>query len=233
MENATMNCPLPQAGIRPDDQEVFERVWRRVMPEARESCPVVLASTDLGGDLPCACVCPRESTQLQAVEEAVSMETAAAGAHRGCDFPDSGDVPLLGRASAIHGEQLQRQVMDALECWQVYRQLARRAGGGCCARTLSAIASEKYKAARKLAAAYFLISGVRYWPADQLSAPCIPSYLGMVRRGFQAEQRREQAYRAAAADTGDAALAELYRELAGQCQEHSRSLRSLLEQSNL
>lgn len=231
MENATMNCPLPSEGIRPDDQEVFERVWRRVMPEAQENCPIVLTTTDLGGDLPCACICPQEGTEMPVPAE--TPAPAPAGIHRGSDFPGDEDVPLLGRSSAVHGAQLQRQVLDALECWQMYRHLARRSGGGCCGRTLSTLASEKHKAARRLAAAYFLISGVRYWPADQLATPSIPSYLGMVRRGFQAEQQREQAYHMAAADTNDTALAELYSDLADQCREHSRSLRSLLEQSSL
>lgn len=228
MENAVMTCPEE---LRPDDQAVFERVWKRVMPEAREDCPIVVETTIVGGDLPCSCACSEEQT----AQEQVQLPAPApqpAPVHQGSDFPGAEDVPQLGRASAVYGQQLQRQVMDALECWQMYRHLARRAGNSGAARMLSVLASEKHRAARRLAAAYFLISGIRYWPVDRLSTPHIPSLNGTVRRGFQQEQQREQAYRLAAADTGDEALVELYNELADQSQDHSRTLRTILEQTS-
>lgn len=93
------------------------------------------------------------------------------------------------------------------------------------------MASEKHKAARKLAAAYFLISGVRFWPVDRLAAPDIPSYLGSIRRAYLAEQQREQAYLLAGDDTTDTALAELYRDLAELSRGHGELLRAILEQS--
>jgi hypothetical protein len=226
MENATMHCPVELGEIRPDDQAVFERVWRRVMPDGDEGCPIVVETTTVGGDLPCTCECPPEQTPVPA------RETQLSSGHQGSDFPGPEDVPMLGQASAVYGGQLQRQVQDALECWQMYRHLARRWGSGCGGRTLSALASEKHKSARRLAAAYFLISGVRYWPVDRLASPKIPSLQGVVRRGFQAEQQRELAYRTAAADTEDQALAELYLDLADQSREHSRALRKLLEESS-
>jgi hypothetical protein len=224
MENATMHCPMELDGVQPDDRAVFERVWRRVMPNGDENCPIVVETTTVGGDLPCTCSCPPEQKPVPTPEESLNS-------HQGSDFPGPEDVPLLGRSSAVYGGQLQHQVLDALECWQMYRHLARRWGGGCGGRTLSALASEKHRSARRLAAAYFLISGVRYWPVDQLTAPSIPSLQGVIRRGFQAEQQRELAYRAAAADTEDSALAELYLDMADQSREHSRALRGVLEQS--
>ena len=231
MENAVTNCPFP-AQLREEDQAVFERVWRRVMPEDRPDCPITLEPTPAvtlqGGDLPCTCICPQSAspgtTPTLIIREGGSP-------HLGCDFPDGEDVPRLGRASAVHGAQLQRQTLDALECWQTYRLLARRAGGGACARTLAALAADKQRAARRLAAAYFLISGVRWWPTDRLSAPHLPSFQGTLRGNFQREQQRARAYDTAAADTRDEALAELYRELADQCREHSALLRGILEQS--
>lgn len=230
MENAVIQPSIDLSALRPDDREVFERVWRRVMPEGSESCPIVVETELIGGDLPCACacVCPQtvDPTPLPALRESGSP-------HLGCDFPDTEDVPCLGQSSSRHQSQLQRQVMDALECWQMYRCLARRAGGGSCGRMLSTLASEKHRSARRLAAAHFLISGVRFWPTDRLTTPAIPSYLGMVRTAYQREQQREQAYRMAAADTNDTALAELYQELADLSQDHSRTLRAILEQSHL
>lgn len=208
-------------------QEVFERVWQRVMGDREENSPIVVAQpVEPVGDLPCVLLCPQsgEDTPLPALREGPSP-------HLGCDFPGEDAVLCLGQASACHSGQLQQQVQDALDCWQGYRCLARRAGGGNCSRQLAALAAEKYRAAKRLAAALFLISGIRFWPADRLTPPVIPSYLGAVRTGYRREQQREQAYRMAAADTADTALEELYRELADQSRSHSRTLRSILEQA--
>ena len=227
MENAVTNCPFPP-GLGEEDRAVFQRVWRRVMPEERADCPIAVTPAEVtllgAGDVPCTCICPQPAPRPQPRREECSP-------HLGCDFPDGEDIPCLGPSSAVYGAQLQRQTVDALDCWQVYRQLARRAGGGICARTLTTLAAEKMKSARRLAAAYFLISGVRWWPADQLAPRPLPSFHGMLRRGFLSEQQRAQAYDDAAGDTGDSALAQLYRELARQSREHSNTLRTILEQS--
>lgn len=124
---------------------------------------------------------------------------------------------------------LRRQVMEALEGWQFYRYLARR-GRGCDARTLNTLAGELHCAARKLSAAYFLLTGLRYWPSELLSAPAIPSYWGALRQRFQTEQRQENAFRMAADDWDDPDLQELYNELVEGCQRRCRQLRALLEQ---
>ena len=228
MENAVTNCPFPPQ-LREEDQPVFERVWRRVMPEVHPDCPIVLEPTPAvtlqGGDLPCTCLCPQTANTTSAP---VIREGGCP--HLGSDFPDEGDVPRLGRSSAVHGTQLQHQTRDALESWQLYRHLARRAGSSPCARTLSALAAEKQRTARRLAAAYFLISGVRWWPTDRLTPPAAPSFQGTLRREFRREQQRARAYDTAASDTRDEALAELYRELAAQSRDHSSALRSVLEQ---
>ena len=228
MENA-INCPMDLSALPADDPEMFRRVWDRVMPESGEGVPITVEGVLQGGDLPCSC--PRSAREDDtAAPSAPAGLGAAPCPHRGSDFPDAGDIPRLGPASAGYGGRLQRQITDALECWQLYRQLARRsaAQGG---RVLAAMAGEKFHSARRLAAAYFLISGVRFWPADRVPAPAAPSYLGAIRRAYQTEQQRGQAYLLSAADTGDTALAELYQELAAQCAEHEELLRALLEQN--
>lgn len=148
----------------------------------------------------------------------------------GDDFPRPDAVPCLGSGSASHGGQLQEDILAALEGWQLYRHLARKVTGGA-SRTLSALASEKHKQARRLAAAHFLISGVRYWPTDKLETPRFGSWLGTLRRRFAAEQQLDSRWRAASIDTEDACLAVLYGELAEECAAHAGVLRTLLEQA--
>lgn len=124
--------------------------------------------------------------------------------------------------------RLRRQVMGALEGWQFYRMLARRARS-CDARTLNALAGEEHRCARKLSAAYFLATGMRYWPLDLLTAPALPSYWGALRNRYQAEQKLEMDYRISADDWPDPDMQSLYQELTEGCQGRCRQLRALLE----
>ena len=198
----------------PEHQEVFRRVWARVIGE-REGCPAAAASPEhLEGDLSC-----RQLTEL-----ARAAQTDALGDSR----PDTGSSQAKGANSCTAG--LRRQILTALEGWQFYRYLARRARGGS-SRILSALAADQHQQARRLAAAYFLLTGVRYWPTGTLAAPAIPSMWGALRRRYQAEEESGQAFLSAAGSSEDPALQELYRQLAQGCQEHCRRLRSLLEQS--
>ena len=101
--------------------------------------------------------------------------------------------------------------MEALEGWQFYRHLARRARGSD-ARVLNNLAGELHRQARKLSAAYFLLTGLRYWPSELLTTPAIASYWGALRLRHQAEQRQETAFRIAADDWDDPALLDLLEE---------------------
>ena len=160
-------------------------------------------------------------------EEAGPTAAPRQGA-RGDDFPPEDDLPCLGRASAPQGGPLQGYIRQELEGWQLYRHLSRRVNGPN-ARTLAALASEKHRCARRLAAAYFLISGVRFWPTDQLAVPQLSAWLGVLRERFSAEQRQEHRYRAAACGTNDPCLAELYADLAEESASHAAVLRAILE----
>ena len=148
------------------------------------------------------------------------------GPDRGNDLPQLWEEP---QPADDRTARLRRHVMDALEGWQFYRHLARRARGTD-ARTLNGMAADQHKEARKLSAAYFLLTGLRYWPTELLGTPAIPSYWGALRTRHQAEQRQENAYRLAADDWNDPDLLALYNHLIEGCQRRSQQLRSLLEQ---
>ena len=150
----------------------------------------------------------------------------ADGPSRGSDMPQLWEEP---QESTDRTARLRRQVMEALEGWQFYRYLARKARAGD-ARVLNSMAGELHRQARKLSAAYFLLTGLRYWPSELLSAPAIPSYWGALRARHQAEQRQDTAYRVAADDWDDPDMQELYAELIEAGQRRSRQLRCLLEQ---
>ncbi len=224
------NFPLtpPEAIPCPCDQEVFARVWRRVMPEDRPDCPFLLEEEEAVpalAPLPCAAEEPPAAPAAPAVPlPAVREDPCPCGQ----ETPD-GDVPCLGSASAVHGPQIQQYIDLELADWRAYLLLSRRAQGGA-ARVLATIAADERRHAKRLSTAYFLISGVRYWPAERAAAPSGLPFLAALREHFMAEQRGEAAYRAAAAETSDPCLQELYLELAGDENAHAWLLRGILEQ---
>ncbi len=271
------------------DQEVFQRVWQRVMEGRSEAdSPVQPNFPNWGGDLSCECLdslmrqsedglppeCQRRGMAVQpmmqeppmgpqpsggqGVENAPAQETQdrepmeqspvrespapeppsqdsgaqeglpeERGRYRGNDLPPTWEEP---QPADDRTARLRRHVMDALEGWQFYRHLAKRARGTD-ARTLNGIAGELHREARKLSAAYFLLTGLRYWPTELLGAPAIPSYWGALRTRHQAEQRQESAYRLAADDWQDPDLLALYAQLTEGCQRRCRQLRTLLEET--
>lgn len=254
------------------DQEVFQRVWQRVMAGRDQAGSPIQPSPSDGGDVSCDCLrdlmrqdgeglppsClpgpdtapPEEQPPMEQppveqppMEQPPAEETPAQeppgqsgpccqglppeeGGSWGGDMPAPWEGPQGGDDRTA---RLRRHVMDALEGWQFYRHLARRARGTD-ARALNALAGELHKHARKLSAAYFLLTGLRYWPTELLGAPAIPSYWGALRQRHQAEQRQETAFRLAADDWEDPDMLELYGELADACQQRCRRLRALLEQ---
>ncbi len=212
----------------PQEQEVFQRVWQRVMAgRTEESSPIETTQPTqptqqpqrwVDGDMSC--------DYLAALAKAMPDRTMDR------DRPGS-DLPMPGMETISPTDstyRLRQQTLEALEAWQFYRHLARRTRGNA-ARTLTNLAADQHKLARKLAAAYFLHSGVRYWPSEQLPTPTIPSYWGALRQRHQAEQQAELSYRMAADEADDPTLTELYEGLTESCKGHCRQLRTLLEQS--
>ena len=207
----------------PQEQEVFQRVWQRVMAGREGSDPI---------EPP-----PRPKTKNGWVDGDVSPDYLAALnkaiPDRSMDYDRPGsDLPMPDMDPALPTDitaRLRQQTLEALEAWQFYRHLARRARGNS-ARTLTNLAADQHRLARKLATAYFLHSGVRYWPSEQLTTPTITSYWGALRHRHQGEQQSELCYRMAADDLDDPTLRELYESLSGTCRDHCRQLRTLLEQ---
>lgn len=148
------------------------------------------------------------------------------------ETPDQGnDMPRLWETPVPSDDRtarLRAQVMEALQGWQFYRHLAKRARG-MDQRVLNSMAAELHRHARKLSAAYFLLTGLRYWPTELLGTPAIPSYWGAMRQRHQAEQRMENGLRLAADDWEDGDILAMYDELIEGCQHRCRQLRALLE----
>lgn len=222
MENRRFNGQ-PDPGMYGSDRELFLRVWNRVMPEERTDCPIVVEREE-----GCVTTPAVKPMLVPAVRE--RGEHHASGADSaGDDFPARDDVPCLGSAGEADREKLQGMIGQELAAWRSYQHLARRGGQG--GRVLAALAENCRQRAKRLSAALFLISGVRFWPAGQTSVPMPRSYFAALREHFLAEQNRGQNYRAAAEECRDCCLRMLYLDLAEECIDHAGRIRFLLERS--
>ena len=110
-----------------------------------------------------------------------------------------------------------------------YQALARQAPPWA-RQQLRDIAADEGSHARRLMAVYFLITGVRYWPIERPAPALNSTYPAVLRERFGEEQRGELAYLAAAEETADPCLRELYLELAGDENTHAWLIRGILEQ---
>ena len=166
------------------DREVFERVWRRVMPEDRPDCPFTLYS--------------EEETEHAPVRPTEGKRTEL--------------LPVPAEQSGGDGAVLQAFIADELSDWRTYQTLARRIPGGN-GRALMGVAADERRHAGRLSAAYFLLSGVKFWPPAEPELTK-EGWMAILRRRYWAERKGAEAYRTAAGRTGDSALRELYLELA-------------------
>lgn len=221
MEQEQLPCEKPGPGQCGCDREIFERVWRRVMPTDRPDCPFTLYADEMNSGLP-----------VEAVKESVPPAPAPTPAEALPPavlpgWPTQENNPCLGPASAVYGGLLQCFIEDELSDQRTYHAMAKRTGGSQ-GKILSGIAADELRHAKRLSAAYFLISGVRFWPEQPIPA-LTGAYPALLRIRFQAEQRGESSYRTAAAGCSDPCLCSLFLELAEEEGEHTRLIRTILE----
>lgn len=212
MDPQRFSPPGPNPGQYGSDRDVFLRVWQRVMPEERADCPITVERQETA---------PVSSSQPEAMQTAPDRDPA------GDDFPTPEDVPCLGSGGEADRERLQEFIGQELARWRSYQMLARRAGQG--GSMLAAMAGGSRKRAKRLSAALFLISGIRFWPSNVPRMPLPRSYLGALRELFHGEQNQSGAYRAAAEECLDQCLRALYLDLSDECMEYACRIRMLLE----
>ncbi len=135
-------------------------------------------------------------------------------------------VDSPGREDAV-ARQLQELVLTMLTDASVYRDLARRTRRSVAAVT--GLGRLKTAQARRLGAAYFLMTGVRYWPAGVTPVNPPEGFFPALRERFLAEGRLAGALEALAAQAVDPDLRELYRDLALETGELTRTIRRIVE----
>lgn len=141
--------------------------------------------------------------------------------------PTPPEAAVEPEADSPAGRQLQRLTLNCLEEAATYRQLlrrSRRARG-----ELTQLAGQKLRQAKRLSAAYFLMTGVRYWPQETVRPEPVQSFFSTLRQRFLAEGRMAAELEGLSRETGDAGLAALYRALAEEARELELMIRLIVE----
>ena len=196
---------------RSQSQEVFERVWARVM----------------GSAAPQTAAQPQPEPVSQPAPEAQPVMSPPAKAS---PPPPAHPAPPPPQPHP-QNSGLRHQRGRRLEQWQLARLLSRRAGKQ--SRQMSNVAAQLHQQAKQLSAAYFLQSGVRYWPVAQLTAPRITTYVVGLRHLYQRTQALTQEFQTCRSKAGSPDLMQLYGQLAQEGVKRAALLRQLLEQTGM
>ena len=200
----------PNPGMLGCDRDLFARVWARVEPNAGEGCPIEVLPPQPGPAVPAPLPLPR-----------------SAGDAEGNDSPSPNDVPCLGREGMDHTRFLQEVIRAELNHWRRYQALSAR--GGSAGRLLASLSADERRHARRLSGAYFLISGIRFLPEVPPMRHDRGDFWAGIRELFWAEQQASSIYAAAAEETADPCLSQLYRELSAEEAAHADLLQAMTE----
>lgn len=216
MEERQVSAALERP-LAVEDQELFARVWKRVMPE-QEHSPIALGPAQRE-------TCPKPE-QAPPEPEAPAPEQPLSSLQP-LDRAGQEDVPCLG-ASSMGYAPLLRELMDQVQGdAAAYQAMSRRAQGNA-ARQLGAMAADQQRYLRQLGAVYFLLTGQRWQHTARPSTPA--GGLGYaLREMFVREQRARQAYAKAGREVRDPCLLALFQDLNAEAEIHMDSIRHILE----
>lgn len=143
--------------------------------------------------------------------------------------PEEADAqgPVCLGQEDMEGQRLQELIRSALSDASIYQGLTRRSRRA--RQELSELARHKTRQAKRLSAAYFLMTGVRYWPQETTPVNPPESFFPVLRQQFLAERRRREALGALAKETADPSLRELYLSLAEEAGELVYTIRLIVE----
>ena len=152
-----------------------------------------------------------------------------AAPHPADPLPSQPPTPQEGMGTA---RELQRLVLACLSDASVYRDLNRRTRSARARQgnsQLTDLQNRKLHQAKRLSAAYFLLSGVRYWPQEVTAVNPPEPLFPALRERFLAEGRRAGELEELAGKATDADLKELYTSLAQETREMTRTIRAIVE----
>lgn len=220
-------CPMSRLDQRDPPAEGMVEVQTKARMEGQmEDVPVLTGTEAQGNEV--VCELAKLETGLCTRDVRGRARPVTERDHCASDFPPRSAVPWLGSCGPSFEGLLQEMIRKEISDWNYYRTLARKTGGTA-AKTLSAMAAEEWHCAKRLCAAYFLSSGIYYWP-DKTGKLNFTSYMGALRERFLEEQQDAETYSAASAECQDECLCQIFEEIAGLDRTHAYRIRLLVEQ---
>ena len=151
------------------------------------------------------------------------IEPVAPAAPSTPEAPESQEPAGSDRES----RQLQELVLVCLTDGSVYRDLARRTRRSV--SDLQELYQQKLRQAKRLSAAYFLMTGVRYWPREVTPVNPPEGFFPALRERYLAEGRLSKRLGNMSKDSGDDTLREIYADLSQETQDMTRTIRAIVE----
>lgn len=149
------------------------------------------------------------------------------------DFMEQGYLMgpnCFGRDARMYAERMMEYINDEYKDHLTYLALARRAPSAQARTILRNIAADEMRHARRWAAAYFLITGKRYFPErGSMEAAPIASYSQALRERYLAESQGAVQYRRFARETNDRCLRRLATEASNDERQHAQHILELIQ----
>lgn len=137
----------------------------------------------------------------------------------------------FGRYSAVYADQLYQFINDEYRDHLYYLALSRKAPNNSSRHIFRNMAQDELKHARRFGAAYFLITGKKYFPTQSMVGPVsVPSsYHQALRDRYIAESRDVVKYRQFARNTEDTCLKRMANNTSDDERSHAQEIMELIQ----
>ena len=163
------------------------------------------------------CIDPRQEQRVWS--RVMAAQTASAPEPDACERLSRRDAPIFDEGAAL---ELYTAQLRAAATYRVLASMAR----GCARQSLMRLAEGKRCEARRLAAAYFVMTGVKPCP-DRPKPPCVSCLNEALRQAYREERCAAELYRRYAGRGGDDAC--LLENMAKRACENAQTLLCILQ----
>jgi rubrerythrin len=150
------------------------------------------------------------------------------------DFLSEGYImsaDCFGSSSTQYADRLMEFVNDEYSDHLYYQTLSRKAAASGTRKLFKSIAADELLHSKRFAAAYFLITGKRYFPTRTSIEPVVvpASYIQALRDRYLAESRDAVKYRTFAQQTSDRCLKRIAEATSNDEKQHAQDILELIQ----
>jgi rubrerythrin len=137
----------------------------------------------------------------------------------------------FGSSSTQYADQLMEFINNEYSDQLYYQTLTRRATTSTARKVFKSIAASQLDNAKRFAAAYFLITGKRYFPTRTTIEPVVvpTSYLQALRQGYMSESQDAVKYRIFSQQVADRCLKRIAEDISNTEKKNSQDILGLIQ----